>query len=210
MLAACFASSPSSYRSLRDLRLSLGRLTVITGDNGVGKSNVYRGLRLLVDAADGQLGRALAREGAMPSVLWAGPPSKRAPKGEARRLSIGFADDVVAYELRLGLAPMSATAFNLDPFVKQETIRTIGKPQVNLLERRNQAAMLRDYDGRPVTFGATIDSANPCCLSSPSRTATRCCRRCASGSGAGGSITRSAPTLIPPCGPCRSAPAPRC
>jgi hypothetical protein len=31
----------AGYRSLRDLRLSVGRLTVITGGNGTGKSNVY-------------------------------------------------------------------------------------------------------------------------------------------------------------------------
>lgn len=52
----------AGYRSLRELHLSLGQLTVITGGNGTGKSNVYRALRLLVDAADGNLGRALARE----------------------------------------------------------------------------------------------------------------------------------------------------
>ncbi len=135
----------------------MGRLTVITGGNGVGKSNVYRGLRLLVDAAEGQLGYALAREGGMPSALWAGEKSKRAPKSEGRRLGIGFADDSLAYELRLGLPPPDPSAFYLDPHVKEETIRTIEKPRVNLLERRNLSAMLRDYDGHPVTFGATID-----------------------------------------------------
>ena len=135
----------------------MGRLTVITGGNGVGKSNVYRALRLLVDAAEGQLGRALAREGGMPSALWAGEKSKTAPKNEGRRLSIGFADDALAYELRLGLPPLASSAFHLDPHVKEETIRTIERPRVNLLERRNLSAMLRDYDGHPVTFGATID-----------------------------------------------------
>jgi predicted ATPase len=34
------------YRSLRDLVLPLGRLSLITGANGSGKSNVYRSLRL--------------------------------------------------------------------------------------------------------------------------------------------------------------------
>jgi predicted ATPase len=145
------------YRSLRDIRLSVGRLTVITGGNGVGKSNVYRALRLLVDAAEGQLGRSLAKEGGMPSALWAGPPSKRDNPNEGRRLSIGFADDQLAYELRLGLPPPGNGAFNLDPEVKAETIRTLQKPKVNLLERRNATAMLRDYDGNAVTFGTTID-----------------------------------------------------
>ena len=152
----------ANYRSLRELRLSLGRLTVITGGNGVGKSNVYRGLRLLVDAVEGQLGRALAREGGMPSALWAGALSNRSTKSEGRRLSIGFADETMAYELRLGLPPPHKrddppSAFLLDPQVKEETIRTLEAPRVNLLERRNLSAMLRDYDGNPVTFGATID-----------------------------------------------------
>jgi predicted ATPase len=148
------------YRSLRDLRFSVGRLTVITGANGTGKSNVYKALRLLVDAAEGQLGRALAREGGMPSALSAIPQTHRT--SGARRLSIGFADDAMAYELRLGLPaakrhPVPSTAFADDPLVKEETIRTLTKPKVNLLERRNQTAMLRDDDGQARTFGATIE-----------------------------------------------------
>ncbi|HEY5936046.1 MAG TPA: AAA family ATPase, partial [Kofleriaceae bacterium] len=116
-------------------------------------------LRLLVDAAEGQLGRALAREGGMPSALWAGPPAKKSPKGEGRRLSVGFADESFAYELRLGLPspPDPTSAFHLDPHVKEETLRTFGRPTVSLLERRNASAMLRDDQGRPITFGATID-----------------------------------------------------
>jgi predicted ATPase len=54
----------ADHRSLRDLRIAVGQLTVITGG-------------LLADAADGQLGRSLAREGGMPSAMWAGPPSTR-------------------------------------------------------------------------------------------------------------------------------------
>ncbi len=147
----------AGYRSLRDLRLSVGQLTVITGGNGAGKSNVYRALRLLVDAAEGELGRSLAREGGMPSALWAGSPSRRGTRDTGRRLSVGFADDHTAYELRLGLPQKGNGSFSKDPEVKAETIRTVGGRQVNLLERRNTSTMLRDHDGRPVTFAATID-----------------------------------------------------
>ncbi|HWU88192.1 MAG TPA: AAA family ATPase [Kofleriaceae bacterium] len=149
----------AGYRSLRNLVVEVGPLTAITGGNGTGKSNVYRALKLLVDAADGQLARALAREGGMPSAMWAGEPAKKVRASEGKRLSIGFADDAIAYELRLGLPKEKETAFRLDPVVKEETLRTVTKPKVNLLERRNRSAMLRDGDGRPVTFGAQIDES---------------------------------------------------
>ncbi len=146
----------AGYRSLRDLVIEVGPLTAITGGNGTGKSNVYRALRLLVDAADGQLARALVREGGMPSAMWAGESAKKARANEGKRLSIGVADDAIAYELRLGL-PLPGTRFPLDPEVKEETLRTVTKPKVNLLERRNLSTMLRDADGRPTTFGAQMD-----------------------------------------------------
>ena len=62
-----------NYRSLHDLRVPLGRLTVVTGANGTGKSNLYRALRLLAACAEGQVIGSLAREGGLPSTLWAGP-----------------------------------------------------------------------------------------------------------------------------------------
>ena len=53
------------YRSLRDVALPLGRLTVITGANGTGKSSVYRALRLLAGCGRGEAIGALAREGGL-------------------------------------------------------------------------------------------------------------------------------------------------
>ena len=144
------------YRSLRELKLSVGQLTVVTGGNGAGKSNIYRALRLLVDAAEGNLGRALAREGGMPSALWAGPGRPTKP-GAGIRLSVGFADDLIAYELRLGLPPPGNGAFGFDPEVKEETIRLLASPRARLLERRNLSVMLRDEEGRPQTFGAQLE-----------------------------------------------------
>lgn len=64
-----------NYRSLRKLTASLGRLTVVTGANGVGKSNLYRVLRLLAECAGGGVVVALAREGGLRSALWAGERS---------------------------------------------------------------------------------------------------------------------------------------
>jgi predicted ATPase len=63
----------SGYRSLQNVVLSLGRLTLVTGPNGSGKSNFYRALHLIVSAARGELVGALACEGGLPAVMWAGP-----------------------------------------------------------------------------------------------------------------------------------------
>ena len=62
-----------NYRSLLKLNISLGQLNVVTGPNGVGKSNLYRALRLLAETAQGGVVTALAREGGLASTLWAGP-----------------------------------------------------------------------------------------------------------------------------------------
>ncbi|SVC00786.1 uncharacterized protein METZ01_LOCUS253640, partial [marine metagenome] len=43
----------SNYRSLKEARLPLGMLNLITGANGSGKSNLYKALRLLSDTALG-------------------------------------------------------------------------------------------------------------------------------------------------------------
>ena len=45
----------SGYRSLRDVRLGLGALSVVTGANGSGKSSLYRAVRLLADIAQGRI-----------------------------------------------------------------------------------------------------------------------------------------------------------
>lgn len=63
----------SGYRSLRDVVLPLGRLTVVTGANGTGKSSLYRSMRLLADCGQERVIGSLAREGRLSSALWAGP-----------------------------------------------------------------------------------------------------------------------------------------
>jgi predicted ATPase len=62
-----------NYRSLRMLVLPLTSLTIVTGGNGTGKSSLYRALRLLADGARNGMVAALAREGGLPSIMWAGP-----------------------------------------------------------------------------------------------------------------------------------------
>ena len=105
-----------NYRSLRDLRLPLDRLNVITGANGTGKSSLYRALRLLADCASGRVIASLAREGGLESALWAGPENLGAAVRSGRHpvqgtvwsgpisLQLGFASDDFSYLIDLGLS----------------------------------------------------------------------------------------------------------
>ncbi len=122
------------YRSLREVVLPLGRLTVITGANGTGKSSVYRALRLLADCGRGEVIGSLAREGGLESVLWAGPEQLQAarrrgwaePTLRSRSISLelGFASDDFGYLVDLGM-PNDAgphSAFGRDPEIKREAV----------------------------------------------------------------------------------------
>ncbi len=104
----------SGYRSLRDIRLELGPLNVVTGANGSGKSSLYRSLKLLADIAQGRVIQSLAAEGGLQSTLWAGPESfsrgmkagAQAVEGTRRStpvgLKLGFAGKDYGYAIDLG------------------------------------------------------------------------------------------------------------
>lgn len=128
----------SSFRSLYDVVLPLDQLNVVVGGNGVGKSSLYRGLRLLAETAQGNVVGALAHEGGLPSALWAGPGvvSTRMLKGDvpieplakgakAARLQLGFATDELSYAIAFGYPLKSVglpSAFDLDPEIKAECV----------------------------------------------------------------------------------------
>ena len=146
------------YRSLRDLILPLGQLSLITGANGSGKSSVYRSLRLLADAAQNAVVASLAREGGLPSTFWAGPetiargvrqgahPVEGLASRKVASLKLGFGGDTYGYSIDLGYPPPPppATMFGLDPRVKRECIwhGPIYRKASALVDRRNNFVWL--------------------------------------------------------------------
>ena len=155
----------ANYRSLRQLVLPLGQITVVTGPNGSGKSSVYKSLRLLAEIATGGVVRSLVREGGLESTLWAGPEeiSARMRRGEVpvqggvRRkpidLKLGFASDGdgFGYAIDIGL-PVPASvplAFAHDPEIKQEAVWAgpLLRPAATLAQRDGHLLKLRDANG---------------------------------------------------------------
>ncbi|HEU4669625.1 MAG TPA: AAA family ATPase [Dyella sp.] len=146
------------YRSLRSLVLPLGALTLVTGANGSGKSNLYRALRLLADTAQGRVVNALAREGGLGSTLWAGPeeitramrrgevPVQGGPRREPVALRMGFAGDDFGYAIDLGLPEPSSSRFASDPQIKTEAIWAgpFLRPANLLVSRRGALARVRE------------------------------------------------------------------
>jgi predicted ATPase len=151
----------AGYRSLRELIVPLGRLNVITGANGSGKSSVYRSLRLLAETARGGVITSLAREGGLPSTLWAGPErfsramlTGDAPVEGTRRkdpvsLRLGFSGDEFGYAIDLGLPPPMPSKFLLDPVIKRECIWSgpVLRPSGLLVDRHGVALRTRDENG---------------------------------------------------------------
>lgn len=124
----------SQYRSLYELATPLGRLNLVIGANGSGKSNLYRALRLLAEVAHGGVVRALAREGGLASTLWAGPerlsasmrrgetPIQGAARSAPVSLKLGFAGETFGYAIDLGLPVPDGSLFSGDPVIKREVI----------------------------------------------------------------------------------------
>lgn len=150
----------SGYRSLRDVTLALGRLNVVTGANGSGKSSLYRALRLLSDVAQGRAIASLTAEGGLTSTLWAGPEkfSREMLSGTQRvqgtvrsgpvSLKLGFASEDPGYAIDLGLPAPSQTRFSHDPEIKVEAVwsgPTLGRANL-LADRRGPLVRVRSNE----------------------------------------------------------------
>ena len=156
------AFAVENYRSLRRVVIGLGRVTVVTGGNGSGKSSLYRALRLLAEVSRNGAVGALARQGGLPSTLWAGPqdlgravregrhPVQGTVRSRPVELRLGFAGEDMSYAVDFGLpAPAGSSLFGLDPEIKRECvwIGPVLRPAALLAGRSGPAVRLRDADG---------------------------------------------------------------
>ncbi|WP_055045411.1 AAA family ATPase [Devosia sp. A16] len=155
------------FRSIRKLRLPLRRLTVLTGGNGVGKTNLYRSLELLHAAARGTLADEIASEGGLGSIFWAGGRNLTAdgsfdpmyrtdgyrPHEGGNRLTLEarleLDDFLPAYRIELGFPTPDSAAFATEAQIKTETVELRrGNRAIGLLERKNNAVFARAAGGQ--------------------------------------------------------------
>ena len=142
------------YRSLTDVTIDFGRITVVVGPNGSGKTNLYRALRLTHACGDGTIARTVVAEGGMPSIVHAGRRTGE-PKVE---LALDLED--MSYEVCLATVGPGG-GFPRDPVIKREQILlpADGRRRVELLDRAGTTAFVRDDEGHRITFPAAFHSS---------------------------------------------------
>ena len=112
------------YRSLLDISLKLAPLTVVQGANGVGKSNLYKALKLFASLAEGTFAQLMAEEGGTPSCFWAGPVGgPKRPKTVKLYLGAASFDWKVTFGL-VPTTPGDPTMFRTDPDMKKENLHS--------------------------------------------------------------------------------------
>jgi predicted ATPase len=143
-----------NYRSIRSLTLPVDACSVFVGANGVGKTNLYKALGLLRCAAAGTITHAIAEEGGIESVLWAGARRRGIPVRlvlEARFAEVGNGAEgglPLSYEIEVGLPQSSEAAFAIEPLVKEERLVVRqGRREVVMMERKGPLVTLRNEDG---------------------------------------------------------------
>jgi len=106
----------SGFRSLRDVNWKPGRLNLLVGPNGRGKSNLIRCLELISDAAEGEIESRLTTEGGIFPILWDHQVSGRCgwklridPVDKPR----DTAKDALTYELEIAQIPGAGSAYEI-------------------------------------------------------------------------------------------------
>jgi predicted ATPase len=147
--------SAQQYRSLRSIRMDLSDVNLFIGENGVGKSNLYRALQLVQAAARGRLAHEISGEGGMFSALWSG--ERRNHESARIRFDVELMDMERAatfrYWIEAGMRPPPpAAGFPLEPQVKaEELLIETGRRPVTMMKRDGPGIFVRDENGRMQT-----------------------------------------------------------
>lgn len=159
----------SGYRSIRELRLKLRQINVLTGPNASGKSNLYNSVFLLAKAAAGGFAQVIAGEGGMPSVLWAGARKSRSVGSatlEPARMRLGIRTETFNYDLVCGLPKLHGpvpssqfhSAFHLDPEVREEHVwmEASGGLRVTFFKRDAKGVWILDSSERLTDYSGEL------------------------------------------------------
>ncbi|HET6618536.1 MAG TPA: AAA family ATPase [Dongiaceae bacterium] len=157
------AISIQGYRSIQRLYFDVEACSIFVGANGVGKTNLYKALGLLRSAADGTMTRAIAQEGGIESVLWAG---KRQGKQPIRMTLETHFEDLEygvevglphSYEVEIGLRAPTEAAFTIEPLIKEERlVARVGQRKVVMMERKGPMVALRNEGGAREVHKAAV------------------------------------------------------
>ncbi len=146
----------AGYRSLRAVTLPLGKVSVLVGENGVGKSNMLRALELIQAAATGTVCRMLADEGGLERVLWAGrATASDGPRPSSIRLTARF--DGLRYTIEIAAPAPGEAALPNEPTVREEVLAHTGigddgAAERVVMHRQGAGARLRDASGKRQHF----------------------------------------------------------
>jgi predicted ATPase len=141
----------ANYRSLKSIRMDMAGVNLFIGENGVGKSNLYRALQLVQAAVRGRLAHEIAREGGMASALWSG--KRRSGDPVRIKLDVELLDEERAlsflYRVEAGLRPPEAAAgFAFEPQVKEEELRVDAGRPATMMKRKGPSISVRNAAGR--------------------------------------------------------------
>ena len=155
----------TGYRSIRQLIAPVGPLTVLVGNNGVGKTNLYRSLELIQAAATGTLADEIAREGGLASVHFAGELKTHEKPRLALEATIDGileSDDPLRYRIELGFPTPVDAAFPDEAQVKTEALVLLQRKRtVELMERKGPSVWARDDGGNRVLVSNELLASEP-------------------------------------------------
>jgi predicted ATPase len=144
------------FRSLKAIKYPMSDLDVFVGANGVGKTNLYRGLELLRSAAANTLAPDLAHAGARLRYVGGGPCSLRSNTYPfavdlSAEPASGSSKGLYRYEVEVGFPPAQASAsFKAEPQIKMEAVSYVGGGRTSrLVDRQGASVMARAENGRP-------------------------------------------------------------